>query len=238
MREKWKWLVAFAAVALMSTLLFPSLFSDLTSTKPWNLPLSGRIIVLDPGHGGPDGGAVGGEVVEKDIALNVAKKLRDYLQQQGALVLMTRETDRDLASPSTRGYSRRKTEDLLERTAFVNRSNADLFISIHLNAIPSPRWRGAQTFYYGSFIENERLARFIQAELRRNLENTHRLEKMIDTVYLLKHAKIPGALVEVGFLSNPDERELLASDGYQTKLAASIYKGVLRYFSNEHTPRE
>ncbi len=73
MREKWKWLVAFAAVALMSTLLFPSLFSDLTSTKPWNLPLSGRIIVLDPGHGGPDGGAVGGEAVEKDIALNVAK---------------------------------------------------------------------------------------------------------------------------------------------------------------------
>ncbi|ADU92659.1 MULTISPECIES: N-acetylmuramoyl-L-alanine amidase CwlD [Geobacillus] len=238
MKEKWKWLVAFAAVALMSTLLFPSLFSDLTSTKPWNLPLSGRIIVLDPGHGGPDGGAVGGEAVEKDIALNVAKKLRDYLQQQGALVLMTRETDRDLASPSTRGYSRRKTEDLLERTAFVNRSNADLFISIHLNAIPSPRWRGAQTFYYGSFIENERLARFIQAELRRNLENTHRLAKMIDTVYLLKHAKIPGALVEVGFLSNPDERELLVSDGYQTKLAASIYKGVLRYFSNEHTPRE
>ncbi|WP_025950572.1 N-acetylmuramoyl-L-alanine amidase CwlD [Geobacillus thermocatenulatus] len=238
MREKWKWLVAFAAVALMSTLLFPSFFSDLTSTKPWNLPLSGRIIILDPGHGGPDGGAVGGEVVEKDIALNVAKKLRDYLQQQGALVLMTRETDRDLASSSTRGYSRRKTEDLLERTAFVNRSNADLFISIHLNAIPSPRWQGAQTFYYGSFIENERLARFIQAELRRNLENTHRLAKMIDTVYLLKHAKIPGALVEVGFLSNPDERELLVSDHYQTKLAASIYKGVLRYFSNEHTPRE
>ncbi|WP_031406171.1 N-acetylmuramoyl-L-alanine amidase CwlD [Geobacillus vulcani] len=238
MREKWKWLVAFAGVALMITLLFPFLFSNMTSTKSWNLPLSGRIIVLDPGHGGPDGGAVGGEALEKDIALNVAKKLRDYLQQQGALVLMTRETDRDLAGPSTRGYSRRKTEDLLERTAFVNRSNADLFISIHLNAIPSPRWRGAQTFYYGSFIENERLARLIQAELRRNLENTHRLAKMIDTVYLLKHAKIPGALVEVGFLSNPDERELLVSDGYQTKLAASIYKGVLRYFSNEHTPRE
>ncbi|NNU85053.1 N-acetylmuramoyl-L-alanine amidase CwlD [Geobacillus sp. BMUD] len=238
MREKWKWLVAFAGVALMITLLFPFLFSNMTSTKSWNLPLSGRIIVLDPGHGGPDGGAVGGKALEKDIALNVAKKLRDYLQQQGALVLMTRETDRDLASPSTRGYSRRKTEDLLERTAFVNRSNADLFISIHLNAIPSPRWRGAQTFYYGSFIENERLARLIQAELRRNLENTHRLAKMIDTVYLLKHAKIPGALVEVGFLSNPDERELLVSDGYQTKLAASIYKGVLRYFSNEHTPRE
>jgi len=238
MKKKWKWLVAVAAITILGVLLFPSLFSDLTSTKPWNLPLSGRIIVLDPGHGGPDGGAVGGEVVEKEIALNVAKKLRDYLQQQGALVLMTRETDRDLASPSTRGYSRRKTEDLRERTTFINKSNADLFISIHLNAIPSPRWRGAQTFYYGSLIENERLAKFIQAELRRNLENTHRVAKMIDTVYLLKHAKKPGALVEIGFLSNPDERELLASDHYQTQLAASIYKGVLRYFSNEPTLRE
>ncbi|ARP41160.1 putative protein YqiI [Geobacillus thermodenitrificans] len=238
MKKKWKWLVAVAAITILGVLLFPSLFSDLTSTKPWNLPLSGRIIVLDPGHGGPDGGAVGGEVVEKEIALNVAKKLRDYLQQQGALVLMTRETDRDLASPSTRGYSRRKKEDLRERTTFINKSNADLFISIHLNAIPSPRWRGAQTFYYGSLIENERLAKFIQAELRRNLENTHRVAKMIDTVYLLKHAKKPGALVEIGFLSNPDERELLASDHYQTQLAASIYKGVLRYFSNEPTLRE
>ena len=78
MKEKWKWLVAFTAAAIAGILLFPSLFSDLTSTKPWNLPLSGRIIVLDPGHGGPDGGAVGGEVLEKEIALNVAKKLRDY----------------------------------------------------------------------------------------------------------------------------------------------------------------
>ncbi|MEB3752687.1 N-acetylmuramoyl-L-alanine amidase CwlD [Geobacillus sp. FSL W8-0032] len=238
MNKKWKWLAILAVVTITALFLFLSLFSDLTSTKPWNLPLSGRIIVLDPGHGGPDGGAVGGEVLEKEIALSVAKKLRDYLQQQGALVLMTRETDRDLASPSTRGYSRRKTEDLRERTALINQAEADLFISIHLNAIPSPRWRGAQTFYYGSLIENKRLAKFIQAELRRNLENTDRSAKMIDTVYLLKHAKIPGALVEVGFLSNPDERELLASDHYQTKLAASIYKGVLRYFSNEPTPRE
>lgn len=204
--------------------------------KSWNLPLSGRIIILDPGHGGPDGGAVGEEVLEKHIALNVAKKLRDYLQQQGALVLLTREDDSDLADKDTRGYSRRKVEDLKKRVQFINQSEADLFISIHLNAIPSPRWRGAQTFYYDSFIENERLAKFIQAELRRNLENTDRSAKVINTVYLLKYAKKPGALVEVGFLSNPEERKLLDSDSYQIKLAASIYKGVLRYFSNEKSP--
>lgn len=221
---------------VMLIIFLQYIFTDTSSTKSWNLPLSGRIIVLDPGHGGPDGGAVGGEVIEKDIALHVAKKLRDYLQQQGALVLLTREDDSDLADKDTRGYRRRKVEDLRKRVKFINESEADLFISIHLNAIPSPRWRGAQTFYYGSLIENERLAKFIQAELRRNLENTDRSAKVINTVYLLKYAKKPGALVEVGFLSNPEERELLASDQYQTKLAASIYNGVLRYFSNEKSP--
>jgi N-acetylmuramoyl-L-alanine amidase len=224
--------------SIIVIVLFQYIFVHTTSTKTWNLPLSGRIIVLDPGHGGPDGGAVGDDVLEKEIALKVATKLRDYLQQQGALVLMTRETDSDLADKDTRGYSRRKAEDLRKRVALINESEADLFISIHLNAIPSPRWRGAQTFYYGSLIENERIAKFIQAELRRNLENTNRAAKIIDTVYLLKYAKKPGALVEVGFLSNPEERELLASDHYQTKLAASIYKGVLRYFSNEKNPPE
>jgi N-acetylmuramoyl-L-alanine amidase len=224
--------------SIIVIVLFQYIFVHTTSTKTWNLPLSGRIIVLDPGHGGPDGGAVGDDVLEKEIALKVAAKLRDYLQQQGALVLMTRETDSDLADKDTRGYSRRKAEDLRKRVALINESEADLFISIHLNAIPSPRWRGAQTFYYGSLIENERIAKFIQAELRRNLENTNRVAKMIDTVYLLKYAKKPGALVEVGFLSNPEERELLASSHYQTKLAASIYKGILRYFSNEKNPPE
>ncbi|MBB5325750.1 N-acetylmuramoyl-L-alanine amidase [Anoxybacillus tepidamans] len=215
---------------------FQYIFANTSSTKSWNLPLSGRIIILDPGHGGPDGGAVGGDVLEKEVALNVVVKLRDYLQQQGALVLLTREDDSDLAAKDTKGYSRRKVEDLKKRVQLINESEADLFISIHLNAIPSPRWRGAQTFYYGSLIENERLAKFIQAELRRNLENTDRSAKIINTVYLLKYAKKPGALVEIGFLSNPEERKLLASDHYQTQLAASIYKGVLRYFSNEKNP--
>ncbi|SFA46458.1 N-acetylmuramoyl-L-alanine amidase [Anoxybacillus pushchinoensis] len=208
------------------------------SWKAWSLPLSGKVIILDPGHGGPDGGAIGGDVIEKEIALHVALKLRDYLQQQGALVQMTREGDYDLASKQTRGYSRRKIEDLQRRVQFVNESEANFFISIHLNAIPSPKWKGAQVFYYPSLKENERLAKFIQQELRGNLENTDRLAKPIQTVYLLKKAKKPGVLVEVGFLSNEEERMLLSSPSYQEKLAASIYKGVLRYVSNELDPSE
>ena len=87
-------------------------FFDQSTWDSWNLPLSGKIIYIDPGHGGPDGGAEKGKAIEKDIALSVSLKLRDYLQQQGALVLMTREYDYDLADKDTKGLSRRKTEDL------------------------------------------------------------------------------------------------------------------------------
>lgn len=238
MKDKLK-LLGFAIGFLLLFVLFQYQFMDNKSWKPWNLPLSGRIIILDPGHGGPDGGAVGdGNVLEKDISLPIALKVRDYLQEQGALVQMTRESDKDLAAKGTKGYSKRKVEDLQKRVEYINASEADLFLSIHLNAIPSPRWRGAQTFYYGSFEENKRAARFIQDELRTNLENTSRSAKSINGVYLLKYAKKPGALVEVGFLSNQQEKQLLTTEKYQEKVAASIYKGIMRYFSNEKNPPE
>nr|WP_275695602.1 N-acetylmuramoyl-L-alanine amidase CwlD [Fredinandcohnia sp. SECRCQ15] len=211
-------------------------FMDKDVWNSWNLPLSGKIIIIDPGHGGVDGGADNGDIQEKDIALSISLKLRDYLQQQGALVQMIRENDVDLASKGTKGYSRRKTEDLKKRVQIINDSEADLFISVHLNAIPSPKWRGAQTFYFGSYKENEAVAKYIQDELRNNLGNTTRQAKSINSVYLLKSSKKPGALVEVGFLSNPDEKALLVQDKYQDKLAASIYTGISRYFSNEDNP--
>lgn len=210
------------------------------SNANWNLPLTGKVIVIDPGHGGVDGGAVGrsGEVVEKEIALDISLMLRDYLQEAGAYVIMTRETDRDLAPEDLRGYSRRKTKDLYNRLAIINAPDRDLFISVHLNAIPSPRWRGAQTFYNPTNDDSRDLSRFIQDELRQNLENTTRHAKQLSSVFILKEANIPGAIVEVGFLSNPSEAELLAGSDYQNKVATSIYRGILRYFTNEKAPEK
>jgi N-acetylmuramoyl-L-alanine amidase len=228
----------FITGLILLFILFQYQFLDNDSWKPWSLPLSGKIVILDPGHGGPDGGADSGEIFEKDIALEVSLKLRDYLQEQGALVVMTRETDTDLAAADTRGYSRRKVEDLKKRVELINSSEADLFISIHLNAIPSPKWSGAQTFYYRTYKENEELAKFVQDELRTNLENTSRKAKSINSVFLLKNANKPGALVEIGFLSNHAEKQLLVQEHYQDKVAASIYKGILRYASNETNPPE
>lgn len=232
MKKGWKIsLFSLGLIVLFFILQYD--FSEEDSWKSWNLPLSGEVILIDPGHGGPDGGAGDKGALEKDIALDVSLKLREYLQEQGALVVMTREEDEDLADKSTKGYSRRKVEDLKERLKMINKRDVDFFVSIHLNSIPSPRWSGAQTFYAPHFKENERAAKFIQDEFKVNLGNTKREAKPINHVYILKHAKKPGVLVEVGFLSNPGERARLKEDSYQDMLAASIYNGIMRYYTDE-----
>ncbi|WP_209125345.1 N-acetylmuramoyl-L-alanine amidase CwlD [Alkalihalobacillus sp. BA299] len=226
---------ALAVVGLLFIIQYQFVSNDSWST--WQLPLSGKVIVLDPGHGGPDGGAVSKEgLLEKDVTLSIALELRDYLQEAGALVLMTREEDSDLADKDIKKIRQRKVQDLKRRVELINGSNGDMFVSIHLNAIPSPRWKGAQTFYNRTIEENEYIAKFVQDEIRRNLENTHRVAKPIGNVYLIKQAKTPGVLVEVGFLSNPEEAELLEKEKYQQKVAASIYQGILRYYAEEPVP--
>ncbi|GIP24724.1 N-acetylmuramoyl-L-alanine amidase CwlD [Paenibacillus sp. J22TS3] len=210
---------------------------EVPASKVWNywgLPLAGQVIALDAGHGGVDGGAVSKQgVIEKDINLAVTLYLRDYLQQAGAVVVLTREDDRDLANPDTKGYSKRKTEDLQQRLRFIQGKEAKLFVSIHMNSIPSERWSGAQTFYPKGNQDGSTLADLVQQELRRNLENTDRVAKSADHIYLLQSLKIPSILVEVGFLSHPAESKLLADQEYQRKVASSIYKGILRYSSGE-----
>ena len=223
-------------IALFLILQFQFLSKE--SWDTWNLPLTGEVIVLDAGHGGPDGGAEGKGVQEKDVALNIVMYLKDYLQEEGALVILTREDDRDLASDETKGYSNRKSEDLKKRLEIINESDANLYLTIHLNAIASSKWSGAQTFYTPHFKESEDVAKFIQDEIKRNLENTNRYAKPINNVFLLKYADIPGALVEVGFLSNPHERELLKTEEYQKKLAAAIYQGILRFYTEEEAPSQ
>lgn len=225
------WMIG--CILLVYLIQFPINKSDQVWNR-WALPLAGKVIVIDPGHGGPDGGAVAkDQTEEKDIALSVAKKAKSYMEQSGAIVYLTRETDEDLASEHTKGLALRKSEDIRNRLKFIHDKGADFFISIHLNALSSTRWRGAQTFYYTKYEESKHLAKMIQAEITRNLENTSRASLPINSMYLLKHAEVPGALVEIGFLSNEAESELLKQDDYQKQMAASIYNGVLRYSTEE-----
>lgn len=233
---KRKWIVTILIISALFAIFIGTrwLIGSLSAWKAWNLPLSGRVIVVDAGHGGADGGAVGGEVPEKDITLLIARDLRHYLQEAGALVVMTRESDMDLSDADFEG--RHKTQDLLRRADLIKKAHPDAFISVHMNAIPSTGLHGAQTFFHPKSAKNQQLARFIQDSLKRNLGNTDRLAKPIGHVYLLKQATPPAALVEVGFLSNPGERALLVQRKYQKKAAHAISQGVMRYFTNEKVP--
>ncbi|MFD2115070.1 N-acetylmuramoyl-L-alanine amidase CwlD [Paenibacillus yanchengensis] len=229
------------SLALVAVVVVVFLMSQrITPESKWtyfNLPLANQKIVIDAGHGGVDGGAVSKQgLIEKDLNLAIALQLRDYLQQSGATVVMTREGDYDLASADQKKYSKRKTEDLLRRAAIIKKENPTIVISVHMNSVPSPKWSGAQTFYYaGNQANGMKLAELIQEELRQNLQNTSRSVGEAANVYLLKEiTSSPMALVEVGFLSHPEEAVRLADAEYQRKVAASIYQGVLR-FSAEKT---
>lgn len=189
--------------------------------------LAGRIIVIDPGHGGLDAGASRGDLVEKDITLQIARKLEQMLSQAGAMVILVRDNESDLAGDEFTGAIREhKKEDMRKRVEIANNSEADLFISIHTNAVPGGNWSGAQTFYKPDSPESKQTAKSIQQELKRILGNTNRSIGS-GNFYVLKNVSMPAVLVEVGFISNPQEGPLLADSQYQTRIAYAIMAGIV-----------
>ena len=198
-------------------------------------PITGKVIVLDAGHGGPDSGARSPNgSFEKHISLTIALKLQRLLTEAGAHVYLTRWDDNDLATAEDQRLGRRHQRDLRNRTRRVVDRQPDAFVSIHCNSVPSPLWRGAHTIYMEGNPEGERLAKLVQERFRTMLLPTHRSADDMSTLYLLKRIQGPAVLAEVGFLSNPDEAHHLLQSDYQENVATAIYMGVLDYFT--HTP--
>ena len=202
-------------------------------------PLAGMKVVVDPGHGGIDGGASVGDVVESDITLALGKELEKNLKKLGATVVMTRSNEEDAVAehnpkatfPTIRA---RKMADLKIREEMIVNTDADLFISVHVNSIPNPKWRGAQVFYHkDGHVEGGAVAKAIQGAIRENIGNTDREALAIKQVYLLKKATVPAVLVETGFLSNPEEAKLLTSEDYQKKMAEAIADGIQEYVDSQ-----
>lgn len=200
---------------------------------------AGVKVVIDPGHGGPDGGASSGEVVERDITLNIAHQLAKRLEKKGATVVMTRRKEGDALaehSPEENFSSlrARKLADLKLRETITVNENPDVFISVHVNAIPDSKWRGAQVFYHkGGHPGGELLAKSIQSSFQSNLKNTDREALSISGVYLLKKSPVPSVLVETGFISNEEEKALLVDPRYQEKVAESILEGIQTFLNTE-----
>ena len=200
---------------------------NIVFAKENNLELLGKVIYLDSGHGGVDSGAVYNNVYEKDINLAISLKLQEELEKKGAIVYQTRYGDYDLAITNT---INRKRSDLSRRSNIINESKADLFLSIHLNAEETGLFKGPQVFYHNNRKENELIAKILQKELNKEL-NGNRKYKNDNTLYLQKRLKIPGVLIEVGFLSNNNDRYLLKQQNYQKKVASVITKGIIYYFN-------
>ena len=188
--------------------------------------LYGKCIYLDPGHGGLDPGATYAGVKEEDINLSIAFKLKEKLENSGAVVYLTRDGDYDLAP---KGSKERKRADLYRRSVLINNSGCDMYLSLHLNATTSTSWYGAQVFYDDINKNNVKLAETMQKQLRKDLKTTRKYNEVTDG-YLYKRVKIPGVLIEMGFLSNSYERSKLKTDKYQKLIADSIAKGVNNYF--------
>lgn len=188
------------------------------------------MVVIDAGHGGADPGKVGvHQEEEKVINLQIAGLLQKELEEAGILVVMTRDTDEDLADADA---SNKKQQSLQRRCELVEEVQPDCVISIHQNSFTDENVRGAQVFYYTKSQEGNRLAEILQNHLVEKLDTeNHRKAKANDSYYLLKKNSRPTVIVECGFLSNPQEAVLLSTADYQAKVAAAICDGVLEYLN-------
>lgn len=191
------------------------------------LPLLGKVIYLDPGHGGLDGGAQYKDIYEKDINLSISLKLEEALTKLGAIVYLTRDGDYDLAVPNT---IHRKKSDLSRRSNIINASMCDLFLSIHLNSEISGTWRGPQIFYDDTVSENKEIAEIFQKKMNDNLKGDRKIKQVTD-LYLQKRITRPGVLVEIGFLSNANDRYLLRQEEYQNKVVFTLVEATKIYMS-------
>jgi len=203
-----------------------------------NLPLSptisGKKIVIDAGHGGIDPGAKSDRgLLEKDINLDIALKLKRHLAMAGVSCVMIRETDQDFSN-SNKDFTTKKRRDLSYRTRVANQSGAELYLSIHANSFSQSIYEGAQTFHEKSDSNSKYLAEAIQNQLVKRLKPNRRQAKVGD-YRVLNDTKMPGVMIEVGFLSNPTEAKLLEDENYREKIAKAIFRGVVDYFREDRS---
>lgn len=176
-----------------------------------------RVVVIDAGHGGRDPGAVGiGGLQEKGVVMDISNQVATLLEQNGVQVVMTRQDDREI--------------DLAPRVQLANRVNADIFVSIHANAIDMsrPDVNGIETYYYSS---GQRLAQTIHNSL---LQGTGARDRRVRQArfYVLRHTSMPAVLLEVGFVTGAEDAPRLANAAYRTQLAQAIVQGILQYLQN------
>lgn len=192
------------------------------------------VIVIDPGHGGEDGGAVGiNGCVEKELNLEIALILNNLLQTSGVDTVMTRCEDILLYDENIPG--KKKSRDLCKRVEIANKQKDALTVSIHMNSYPISKYSGAQVYYSPNDMRSRHIAEILQGNITSLLQpdNKREIKESGSEIYLLHHTTNPCVLVECGFISNPREAELLCDGGYRRKMALVIYKSIIDYLNKE-----
>ena len=195
-------------------------------------PKKRPVVVLDAGHGGKDPGKVGVDSqLEKDINLDIVKRLKYYLEASDVEVVLTRDGDKGLYSA---GDSKKKMADMKKRCEIIEEANPDLVVSIHQNSYPDSDVSGGQVFYYNASEKGKLLAEILQRRFDYVLGGENRRQaKANGNYYLLLHVKEPIVIVECGFLSNAREAKRLAQEAYQDRLAWSLHMGIMEYLNEE-----
>lgn len=195
-----------------------------------NANVDGKIIVIDAGHGGVDAGVTGvtTAVKESDINLYIARELKNYFIEAGFRVVMTRSTNGGLYGTATKGF---KMRDMKKRKEIIEQSGADMVISVHQNSCPIPSRRGGQVFYDTNSESGKALAGCIQNCLNALDDSIKPRTALIGDYYMLKCTQSPSVIVECGFLSNSEDESLLLSPDYRKKIAYTVFKGAVSYYS-------
>ena len=223
---------SLALIFSVSSFIIP----DSRNNSPVFAPIvSDKTIIIDAGHGYPDGGAVAYDgTLEKDINLEISKRLGMFFVQSGAKVIYTREDDNAIVNQRDKKIREIKREDLKNRRDILNSGDGDIFLSIHMNNFDDSKYSGAQVFYDGNNPDSKELAMIVQNYLKVFVDktNTREAKDAKNSIFIMRNSKTPCVLIECGFLSNKKELEKLMDEKYQKDLSYAIFCAVTEYIQN------
>lgn len=224
--------MVMTAVLLLAVYLISQRAGMMVSGQNVTVGRNRPLVVIDSGHGGNDPGKIGiNGSLEKDINLQIAKKVKQYLEASDVDVVMTRENDQGLYQESD---SHKKMADMRNRCQMINDAKPNLAVSIHQNSYHEEAISGGQVFYYKSSVKGKRLAEILQTRFDFVLgKENRRKAKPNENYYLLLHVKEPIVIVECGFLSNWKEATALKSEDYQNRMAWTIHMGIMEFLNEQ-----
>lgn len=230
-RKKLHWLFLVMLGSVTLTLFFKGCTTKAQGQKsaPEKKPLSERVVVIDPGHGGSDPGACRADVLEKDINLAIAQRMAKHLPSYR--VKLTRQQDGDFV-PGGAYTKEAEREDLTRRIKISRAAKGEVFVSIHVNT-GEGQDRGALVYYPPTSSDSTRLAQLVQKEVN-GLPGASRKKARPDQFYLFENLQIPVILVETGWLCSPEERARLQDPAYQDQMAAAISRGIHRFMQEKN----